>query len=198
MPVRLHGLGKKSRKLGALKGVRIPLIPPLILTKMSEQVAKTLTEEPIQFEIRPRRAGLMKVLERLRILKKTRSFSIYPATLGMLEEMAANGEKVNIGDISGIGEAISSASKNGLHVCRFLAVAILRDKGPIAKVRVEILARFLHQNLTSKSLASLVDVVIKQTDIAFFLSIMKSIENKDGKEKSGKSTTPPGASQAEP
>jgi len=164
---------------------------------MSEQVAKTLTEEPIQFEVRPRRVGLMKMIERLRILKKTRSFSIYPATLGMLEEMAAHGEKVNIGDISGIGEAISSASKNGMHVCRFLAVAILRDKGPIAKIRLEILARFLHQNLTSKSLAALVDVVIKQTDIAFFLSIMKSVESKKRIEKSEKSTIPPGASPAE-
>lgn len=168
------------------------------MSEIAKEIAKAITEEPIVFEITPRRSFPLSMLARLGIIKKVRQFSIYPATLGMINQMAEYSENMIIGGVATINEALSSVNQNSMDLCRFLAVAILRTNGPIARIRINLLARFLHRNLTSKNLSALLDAVVKQSDVAFFLSIMASVGKKQAKEKTEspeRSTAPHGELQ---
>lgn len=167
------------------------------MTEVSKNIAKAITEEPIIFEVTPRLSFYKSLLAKVGLVQKVRRFSIYPATLGMLQQMDEYSENIVVGELNTINEAISSVSKNSMDTCRFLAVAILRTNGAVARAKVNRLAEFLHNNLTSKGLSALLNAVVKQSDVAFFLSIMASVGKKPKTEVEslGKLTAPLGESQ---
>ena len=169
------------------RGFDSPFSCKLLNMEAQENIVKALTEEPIIFEVKPIRVGLRKLLVRLRLVKKTRTFIIYPATAGMLEQMAEYSEGIKLKDIETIGDGIALFSEHSMKLYRFLAVAILRvNGGPVARVRVELLANYFHKNFSAKAAESLLSVVISKTDIGFFLSILKSVAQKGKPEEQKK------------
>ena len=143
------------------------------------KIVNALTEEPIVFEVKPIRIGLTKLLVRLRLVRSSRTFTIYPATAGMLEQMAEYSEDIKVSDIETIGDAVAIFSVHSMNLYRFIAVAILRvNGGSVGRVRVELLAKYFHRNLTAKAADALLSAVATKTDIGFFLSILKSVAPK--------------------
>ena len=162
------------------------------------QIVKAITEEPIVFEVTPVRTGIKKLLVRLKLMKAARRFTIYPATAGMIEQMAEYSNRINVPEVEMVGDAMNVFSKSSKDVYMYIAISILRDNtGPVAKFKVERLAKWLKGNLSAKATTSLMEVVIKSTDIAFFLSIMNSIapktKAKKEKENLGELMNPLGA-----
>lgn len=158
------------------------------------QIVKAITEEPIVFEVTPVRTGIKKLLIRLKLMKAAKRFTIYPATAGMIEQMAEYSNRINVPEIEMVGDAMNVFSKSSMDVYMYIAIAILRDNtGPVARFKIECLAKWLKDNLSAKATTSLMEVVIKSTDIAFFLSIMNSIAPKREKENLGELMNPLGA-----
>lgn len=162
---------------------------------VEEKVAKAVAEEPIVFEIANRRGRVGSLLAKMNVLPKARRFTIYPATLGMHEQMSAYSEKIDLREVATVGEAILSVGGNARLVCQFLAVAVMRDSKAVAEVAVNELAEFFLYNLTAKNLSDLVGVVLKQSDIAFFLSTLNLVGvKKKASESQEESITPLGQS----
>ena len=159
------------------------------MSEVSKNIVTVITEEPIVFEVALRLSFFKEVLAKVGLASRVRRFSIRPATLEVIHGMNEYLENVNVGEVTSISEAFGEVDSNSMDTCRFLAVAI--ERTPDRK-KVDKLATFLYKNITAKGLSTLKDVVIKQSDVAFFLSTMVLVARKPREESSEKLTAPLG------
>lgn len=148
------------------------------MSEVTENVVKAITEEPTIFEVETKRGKVGAFLAKIRILPRVRRFYIYPVTLGMSEQMKECSEGINIGEVATVGEAFVAAGNNSKNIARWLAVAIIRSSKPATEAEIEELAAYLQHNLTAESLTLLVSVVVKRSNISFFLSTMNLVSGK--------------------
>lgn len=156
------------------------------MSEVTENVVKAITEEPTIFEVATKRGKVGSFLAKIRLLPRVRRFYIYPVTLGMSEQMKECSENITIGEVATVGEAFVAAGNNSRTTARWLAVALIRSSKPAAESEIKKLAAYLHHNLTAESLTLLVSVVVKRSNISFFLSTMNLVAGKESQKNQEK------------
>lgn len=133
-------------------------------TQVLSQVADTILSKPITFEIDILHPSYLQ-----KIRKKTkRSFKIMPSTLGTMIKISKEFLSVEVGEITNenfFSTNYKLITEHARRMARVVSFAVVNNKDDPP----DSLISFFENNLTSKELSNLVNIIINQMDVVNFL-----------------------------
>lgn len=139
--------------------------------KIVGQAIDTILEGGVDFKVNVNRPN---VLHKLGILKKSKTFVIYPIKLGALAQISKVLQSIDIKDLTEgnlISAGMDAIYKYHDQLLEILAYAIHNEKG----APPEALKRFLEANLSAQESLVLLNLVIRQMSVSDFLACMVSV-----------------------
>lgn len=144
--------------------------------KLEQRVIEALKRDGVDFKITVKKPN---ILHKLKILRKEKSFIIFPICLGTLFRISrvlndGNGvidlsPQMTDGDF--IKLAIKNVVENKDRMIQVVALAIRNNNKPVPRG----LLRFLDKNLTAKEVLRLLTLVVQMMDTQDFLACMVSL-----------------------
>lgn len=148
-------------------------------------VSDTITQQPIDFKIIPKRKT---ILSRLWLSKEFKVFEINPIFLGTLLVMAKNMIKIqdiNIKDSEPLSfdTVLTNIVSNTKIMAETIAIAVINEEPSeykllrlFQKIRLKRLSTYFRKNLTSAELLVLINAMVEQMDITHFFHCIASMK----------------------